>query len=70
MNDLIREYKWMPFRDGERSVPDYLAAMMTGIPTHTMTYEDAVQAANRKVTADLLNAKQDDVVAAHFRGHR
>lgn len=63
----IREYLTMPFRDGERAVPDYLAHMMSGIPTHRMTYTDAIDAANRKAASDFLNAKQDDVLAAHFR---
>ena len=65
--DPIRQYQTLRFRDGERSVPDYLANMMSGIPTHRMTYEDAIDAANKKVSSDYLNAKQDDVLAAHFR---
>jgi len=70
MPDPIREYTEMEFRDGDRSVPDYLADMMQGIKTHTMTYEQAIEAANKKVMTDLLNAKQDSVLAAHFKGLR
>lgn len=58
------------FRDGKRLVFGYLASMMDGLETHRMTYEVAVQAANRRVQSDFLNAKQDDVLAAHFREHR
>ena len=65
--DPIRQYQTLRFRDGERSVPDYLANMMSDIPTHRMTYTDAIDAANKKAASDLLNAKQDDVIAAHFR---
>jgi len=63
----IREYRTMPFRDGQRSVPDYLANMMSGVETHRLTYEQAIDAANKKAESDYLNAKQDDVLAAHFR---
>lgn len=55
------------FRDGKRLVFGYLASMMTGIDTHRMTYQAAVDAANRKQEADFLNAQQDNVLAAHFR---
>jgi len=70
MSDPIREYVELEFRDGDRQVPDYLADMMRGIKTHTMTYQQAIEAANKKVESDLLNAKQDDVLAAHFKGLR
>ena len=70
MQDPIREWNELEFRDGTRMVPDYLVFMMQGIKTHTMTYEQAVQAANKKVESDLLNAKQDSVLAAHFKGLR
>lgn len=65
--DPIREYRELEFRDGMRSVPDYLAAMMAGIPTHRMTYEEAIDLANRQLASDHLNAKQDEFIAAHFR---
>ena len=70
MTDPIRDYVQMEFRDGDREIPDYLADMMQGIKTHTMTYEQAIAAANKKVESDLLNAKQDQVLAAHFKGLR
>ena len=67
MDDPIREYQTMTFRDGERSVPDYLVSMMRDLSTHRLNYRDAIEAANKKAASDLLNAKQDDVIAAHFR---
>lgn len=67
MSDPIRQYSEIEFRDGPRMVPDYLAVMMAGIKTHTMTYEQAIEAANKKAESDLLNAKQDQVIAAHFK---
>jgi hypothetical protein len=67
MRDPVRQYVEIEFRDGKRMVADYLAVMMQGIKTHTMTYDEAIAAANQKAEADLLNAKQDAVLAAHFR---
>lgn len=67
MSDPIRQYSEIEFRDGTRMVPDYLAVMMHGLKTHTMTYEQAIEAANKKAESDILNAKQDDVIAAHFK---
>lgn len=57
----------LEFRDGKRPVPEYLAAIMAGLETHRMTYEEAVQTANRRMEADHLNAKRDEILAAHFR---
>lgn len=62
-----RQWVEMVFRDERRDVPDYLAVMMKGIETHRLTYEQAIDAANKKAEADLLNAKQDEVLAAHFK---
>ena len=65
--DPIREFQELEFRDGVRAVPDYLADMMSGLKTYRMTYEQAIEEANRLHLSDYLNAKQDDVLAAHFR---
>ena len=56
------------FRDGTRLVPDYLANLMANIDTHTMTFQEALDAANRKMQTDYLNEVGADVIAAHFRG--
>jgi hypothetical protein len=58
------------FRDGVRLVPDYLASIMSRLETHTMTYEEAIDAANRQMEADHLNNAGADFIAAHFRGHQ
>lgn len=65
--DEIRRYSEIEFRDGKRMVPDYLAVLLHEIETHRMTYEDAIQAANKRLEADHLNAQQDQFLAAHFR---
>jgi hypothetical protein len=58
------------FRDGIRLVPEYLAPIMGRLETHTMTYEQAITAANRQMEADHLNSMSGDFIAAHFRGLR
>jgi hypothetical protein len=68
--DPTTRSKELEFRDGKRLVPEYLASIMAGLETHRMTFEEAVGVANKRLEADFLNAKQDDVLAAHFREHR
>jgi phage terminase Nu1 subunit (DNA packaging protein) len=63
----LRQWTELEFRDGKRDVPDYLVVMMYGIETHRLTYDQAVDAANKKAESDLLNAQQDKVLAAHFK---
>lgn len=58
------------FRDGKRLVPDYLGAIMAGLETHRLTYEEAILRANKRMEADFVNAQRDHVLAAHFREHR
>lgn len=65
--DEPRQYSEIEFRDGKRLVPDYLGVILSGIETHRMTYEEAIQAANKRLEADHLNAQQDKFLAAHFR---
>ncbi len=60
----------MQFRDGERQVPAYLAAIMSGIDTYRYTFDQAVELGNRNLEASFLNAQQDRVLAAHFRERR
>lgn len=38
----------LQFRDGERDVPGHLARMMSSIETYRLTYEQAVDEANRR----------------------
>jgi hypothetical protein len=68
--DTEREWPEMEFRDGKRLVPDYIASLMQGIETHRFTYEEALARANRKTEADIINAQQERILAAHFREPR
>jgi len=67
MIDPASQFREIEFRDGKRQVPDYLGVLMSGLPTHRMTYDEAVDAANKRMEADHLNAKRDEILAAHFR---
>jgi hypothetical protein len=55
------------FREGKRQVPEYIAALLRDIPTHRLTYDEAIEFANRRMEADYINAQRDRVLAAHFR---
>lgn len=67
MIDPVRQFREIEFRDGTRLVPDYLGVIMSGLETHRMTYEEAVLTANKRMEADHINAKRDEILAAHFR---
>jgi hypothetical protein len=54
------------FRTGPREIPDHLADMMQGIETQRMTYEEAVDAANRKLTQTHVDKTVDRIIKAHF----
>lgn len=55
------------FRTGFRDIPDYLATLMRGLETHTMTFEQAVQEANRAILRRHLNDTQARIVKSHMR---
>jgi len=67
MIDPASQLREIEFRDGKRMVPDYLGVLMSGLQTHRMTYDEAVDTANKRMEADHLNAKRDEILAAHFR---
>ena len=60
----------LEFRDGKRTVPPYIASLLNGIETYRLTYDEAIQAANKKLESDFLNAQQDKILAAHFKEPR
>jgi len=55
------------FRDGPREVPPHVEAMLTGIPVHKLTYEQAKAAANNKMLTDHLERAHAGVLKDHFR---
>jgi phage terminase large subunit-like protein len=44
------------FADGPRTLPEYLAELMVGLPTETMTFEEALAATNKKMLSDYVRA--------------
>lgn len=62
-----RQWVELEFRDGKRTVPDHIAALLAGIETHRLTYDEALDAGNRKIESDFINAQRDRILEAHFR---
>ncbi len=60
----------LPFRDGEREVPDHLATWMDGIETVRLRFEEALVEMNKKQERDFLNRAANRFVGAHFRDNR
>lgn len=58
------------FRTGKREIPDYMADLMYGIPTHKMTYEQAVDAMNQKMFANHVDRAVDRIRDDHFSRRR
>ena len=58
------------FRDGKRVVPEHVAAILGGMETDHLTYDEAMRIANKQLEADLLNERQADIIAAHFKERR
>ena len=57
------------FRDGERWVPGYLLHLFdyAGLEPHTMTYEEAVKAANQGMLKRVADNAQQSAIRGHFR---
>jgi hypothetical protein len=58
------------FRDGPRNVPEHVMAMLSGLDTHRMTYQQAIEAANRRMVGDQLQSAQDSMIQQHFKVNR
>jgi hypothetical protein len=57
----------LQFRDGKRWVPAHLADMMGDLDTYKLTYAQAKDEANKKMTRDFVNDAFDGVITRHFR---
>ena len=55
------------FRDGKRVVPEHVSAILGGMETDHLTYDEAMIIANQRLESDLLNERQADIIAAHFK---
>lgn len=58
------------FRDGKRVIPEHVAAILGDMETDYLTYDEAILIANKRLEADLLNERQADIIAAHFKERR
>jgi len=54
------------FRTGKREIPDHLADLMAGLETHRMTFDEAVDAANKRLLGDTVDKAFDRVIKNHF----
>lgn len=55
------------FRDGARTVPDHVAAMLTSVDTWKYSYREAMDVANNRLLGDRLDKVQRDLIRDHFR---
>lgn len=67
MSDYLEPYPEMEFRDGKRVVPPHVRAILGDLPTFQMTFSEAMALANKKLTIDFINNKQQAVIRDHFR---
>lgn len=58
------------FRDGMRAIPRYLATMMSGLPTIELTYDEAVELANRRSLGGIVFKAQKALLRDHFARQR
>jgi len=58
------------FRDGTQEIPSYLADMMAGLPTHTMTLDEAIKAANRRQLDRVISNAYDGQIRKHLGGRQ
>lgn len=58
------------FRDGKREVPDHLADLMKGLPTHQMTLTEATNAVNNKFVGERFQTARQDIITEHFKNWR
>lgn len=58
------------FRDGARDVPDHVEALLKGIDTYKLNFDDAIAAANRKLMNEYLGKSVDKMINDHFRVRR
>ena len=55
------------FRDGKKDIPDHLAEMMKGLPTHQMTLAEATNAANNSLVGERFNRARQNLITEHFK---
>lgn len=54
------------FRDGRRDVPEHVAVLLSTIETYTLTFEQAMEKANKSLMTDYITKVQARTVADHL----
>jgi hypothetical protein len=58
------------FRDGTHVVSDFIAARLQGVNTRFLTYEEAMEQANKREIGDYLNREQHRITREHMMRQR
>lgn len=56
----------LQFRDGRRSVPPHLAALMSSLDTQRFTYAEAVSRVNNRLATDHVGFAVSRIISDHF----
>ena len=56
----------LQFRDGKRSVPPHLSAMMSALDTQRYTYAEAISRVNNRLATDHVGFVVNRVLNDHF----
>ena len=70
MSDRDPDDTTLEFRDGWKVVPEHLFPELSLLETHTMTYEQAVKAANDARMTRFVGDAQYGMIARHFSERR
>lgn len=59
----------LEFRDGEREIADYLADVLRRYEDrlYQITYDEAIELANRTMESDLVSKRMSSFVEGHFK---
>ena len=64
---MIEKPVELEFRDGRRVVPNYLVAILSVLETFRMTYDEAIDEANRMMERDYISNALSKVRTDHLR---
>jgi hypothetical protein len=68
--EVYEPFREVDFRDGPADIPAYLADVMAGLATHTMTKDEAIALAEQQMMHRYVKSAYDGVLREHFRGGR
>jgi len=57
----------LKFRDGHRTVPDHVEALLSGIETWKYTYREALRVANNNLLGDRVARVERELIRNHFK---